>query len=330
MAASVGALPAAQVRPAAATTWQRPDAVRVLQLSLATVWLLDGVLQLHPFMFTPGPSGFSGMLSGVGAGNPAWIARTISWNAAIVDRHPVATDAAFAAVQILIGLGVAWRRSTRAALAASVVWSLGVWWFGEGLGGILAGNGTPIAGGPGAVLFYALLAVLLWPSPRPLEEVPFAAARAVGAVAARAVWAAVWAGLAVLCLLGSGRSPGGVQGVIESVDSGQPGWLAAIDRHTASAVAGHGLAVALVLAAICVVVAAGAFLPPALTRVTIGLAVLTALVIWVVGENFGMILAGGATDPNSGPLIVLLAVAYWPLRRTVAAPPAPVPAPQGV
>jgi hypothetical protein len=44
-----------------------------------------------------------------------------------------------------------------------------------------------------------------------------------------------------------------------------------------------------------------------------------ALTIWVVGENFGAIFAGSATDPNSGPLLVLLAAAYWPARNGTAA-----------
>jgi hypothetical protein len=39
-----------------------------------------------------------------------------------------------------------------------------------------------------------------------------------------------------------------------------------------------------------------------------------AAVIWVVGEAFGTIFTGGGTDPNSGPLLALLAVAYWPVR----------------
>ena len=30
-------------------------------------------------------------------------------------------------------------------------------------------------------------------------------------------------------------------------------------------------------------------------------------------EDFGGILAGGATDPNSGPLVIILALIYWPL-----------------
>ena len=35
-----------------------------------------------------------------------------------------------------------------------------------------------------------------------------------------------------------------------------------------------------------------------------------------------MILAGGsATDPNSGPLLILLALAYWPVRPPPMAAP---------
>jgi hypothetical protein len=286
-----------------------------LQLALAVVWLLDGVLQLQPFFFVPGAKGFSGMLGGMAAGNPGFVARSITWNASVVDHHAVATNTAFAFIQIFLGLGIAWRPSARAALGASVIWSVSVWWFGEGLGGVLQGHGNPIAGGPGAVLFYALLAVLLWPSERSGAGRPFVAARAVGTPVAKAIWAVVWSGLALLSLVGSGRSPQGARAVIAGVDEGEPRWLAGIDRHAESVVAHRGLAVAVVLAVICVTVALGVFLPAPAGRVTIGLAIVTAAVIWVVGQNFGMILAGSATDPNSGPLLILLALAYWPRRR---------------
>ena len=43
-------------------------------------------------------------------------------------------------------------------------------------------------------------------------------------------------------------------------------------------------------------------------------AIALAAVLWVVGEDFGQIFTGAATDPNSGPLLVLLALAYWPIR----------------
>lgn len=41
-----------------------------------------------------------------------------------------------------------------------------------------------------------------------------------------------------------------------------------------------------------------------------------ALLIWVVGQDFGGILTGQATDLNTGPLLILLAAAYLPLRRS--------------
>ena len=42
--------------------------------------------------------------------------------------------------------------------------------------------------------------------------------------------------------------------------------------------------------------------------------IILAAAIWVIGENFGGILTGQATDPNTGPLLVLVALAFWPLR----------------
>jgi hypothetical protein len=304
--------------------WRPPDARRLLQLALATVWLLDGVLQLQPFFFTSGSDGFSGMLASTAAGNPRGVARSIIWNASVVDHHTVITNSAFALIQILLGFGIAWRATLKPALVASIVWSLAVWWFGEGLGRVLAGAGTPVGGGPGAVLFYALLAVLLWPTDRSGSTAPFVAARAVGGRAAKVVWVAAWAGLAVLALLGSGRSPQGLHDLVDGLIPGEPGWLQAIDRHAGSLISHEGLAVAVGLAACCAIVALGVFLPLCWARATLVLAIVTALVVWVVGQDFGTILAGGATDPNSGPLLVLLALAYWPANRRGAIDPAAV------
>jgi len=150
--------------PAAGSPTDRTprDLQRMFQLVLATVWLLDAVLQLQPFMFTRGSNGFSGMLNGFATGNPGWIDHSISWNASNVYHHPILTNSLFALIQFLIAFGIIWTRTLKPALVVSIVWSLGVWWFGEGLGTIFQGGATPFGGGPGGVLFYALLAVLLW------------------------------------------------------------------------------------------------------------------------------------------------------------------------
>ena len=164
-----------------AVRWSPPDGRRLLQLALATIWLLDGVLQLQPFMFTAGPKGFSGMLAGGRRGNPGFVAHSIAWNA---DRRPPH------------GGDQHWLRldpdpaRLRHRLAAHRQAGPGR------VGGLVPrrlvvrrgpGRCAPrcrharSCGGPGAVLFYALLAVVLGRADQPGATTPFVAARAVGA-----------------------------------------------------------------------------------------------------------------------------------------------------
>jgi hypothetical protein len=303
--------------------WHPPDAQRVLQLALAAVWLLDAVLQYQSFMFS---KGFSQMLAGTAAGNPAVIASPIAWDARLVAGHPVALNTVFATIQLLLALGIAYRPTLRAALAASVAWSLGVWWFGEGLGGVLNGGASPVNGAPGAVIIYALLAVLLWPSDRRAATAPFTAARAIGAPVARALWLVLWGSLGYFALVPANRAPQALHDMIAGMAGGEPGWLAALVDHAASLLAYQGLAASIVLAVALAVVAVGVYLPPQAARATVILAIAVAAVIWVFGQAFGGILAGGATDPNSGLLLILLALAYWPTRAAGTALAAPQPA----
>jgi len=292
------------------------DARRALQLVLAAIWLLDGVLQYQGFMFT---KAFNQMLAGTASGNPAVIAKPITWNATFVGHHMAALNAIFATIQLLLGLGIAFRPTARIALAASIAWALGVWWFGEGLGGVLSGAASPLNGAPGAVIIYALLAVLLWPDGR-VVPAPFAAAMAVGAQAARVLWAVLWLSLAYFALTPANRAPRALNGMISGMESGEPGWLASLDKSAASLVANQGLAASTVLAVALVVIALGVYLPAPAARATLVLAIVVAAVIWVFGEAFGTILSGGGTDVNSGPLLALLALAYWPLRTSLAPP----------
>jgi hypothetical protein len=295
-----------EVQPAGA----RLDTRRVLQLALAAIWLLDAWLQYQSFMYT---RAFGQMLAATAPGNPSVIARPITWDATLVEHHLVLINTLFATIQLLIGLGIAFRPTVRYALALSVAWSLGVWWLGEGLGGVLSGAASPLSGAPGAVIIYALLAVLLWPADRDVRA-RFAAARAVGAPVAKGLWLVLWLSLAYFALTPGNRAPQAVSGMISAMAGGNPGWLAALDRAAASLVSGQGLAASAALAAALVLVSAGVYLPAPAARATLVLAVVVALVIWVFGEAFGMIMTGAATDPNSGPPLVLLALSYWPIK----------------
>ena len=296
------------------------DARRVLQLTLAAIWLLDGMLQYQSAMYT---GMFGQMIGGTAAGNPAVIAAPISWNATLVADHLALLNTVFATIQLLLGLGIAYRPTVRVALAASIAWSLGVWWFGEGLGGVLNGVASPVNGGPGAVILYGLLAVLLWPAGRAGVTAPFVAARAVGAPVARLLWLVLWGSMAYFALSPANRAPQALHDMIVSMTGGEPGWVTGLENHAAALLANQGLAASAVLAVALLIIAAGVFLPPPLARSTLILALVTAAFIWVFGEAFGQILTGGGTDPNSGPLLALLALAYWPL--TAARPRASRP-----
>jgi hypothetical protein len=103
--------------------WAAPDLRRRLQLILAGLWLLDAILQFQAFMFS---KGFAQMLAGTGPGNPSVIAGPISWVARVIAHYPTPTNAAFAFIQLVIGLGIAYRPTLRTALALSVAWSLAV------------------------------------------------------------------------------------------------------------------------------------------------------------------------------------------------------------
>jgi hypothetical protein len=288
--------------------WARPDARRILQLALAGIWMLDAVLQYQSFMFT---KAFGQMIGATSAGNPGVIAGPINWNASLVEHHAVVLNAVFATIQLAIALAIAWRPTTKAGLGASVAWSLGVWWFGEGLGAILTGTASPVNGAPGAVLIYAIIAVLLWPQDRQARP-PYVAARAVGLRAAQTIWLVFWAAMVFFTLQPANLSGQSLHDMAVSMADGEPSWLASLERGFASLVAHQGATAGVLLAAAFAVIAVSVFLPARTARAAIVLALVVSAFIWLFGQALGGLLTGGGTDPNSGPLLALLALLYWP------------------
>jgi hypothetical protein len=76
----------------------------------------------------------------------------------------------------------------------------------------------------------------------------------------------------------------------------------------------HDMIIALVLAALSAAIAVGVgFNRNAATLLRI--AIVLQLLYWLVGQGFGGIFQGGATDPNAAPLFILLAYTLMPLTR---------------
>ncbi len=311
---------------------------RVLQLCLAGLWLLDGVLQVQVFMFS---HGFADSVADAAGGNPAIVAGPVSWSSRLIGAHGAVATIAIAAVEVLIGLGIAWRPTVRLALGVSLAWALGVWWLGEGFGGLFTPDANAVAGAPGAVIIYAMLAAVLWPPRQAAGRAASgsgagrgatggrpgawgsSAAAAGGTVAsgpaATALWLLLWGGLAVLSLWQAVTAPTTLQRYFTDMAGGQPRWLASADTALAGQLAHNGATVSLVLAGLLAVIAAAVFLPVAGRRLVLGVAAALAVVVWSIGQGFGGILTGMATDPNSGPLLLLAIVAYWPARAVVTA-----------
>jgi hypothetical protein len=147
------------------------------------------------------------------------------------------------------------------------------------------------------------------------------AARPVGALPARILWLVLWGSLAYFAVVPS-TGADGLHDMISGMEGPNPGWLNSLLRVGASAVAGRGETVSVILAVVLGIVAVGIFLPASAARAVLVLAVVVSLAIWVFGEALGAVFSGQGTDVNSGPLLILIAAAYCPLRRRAAVPPA--------
>jgi hypothetical protein len=191
---------------------------RHIQIALGVLWLLDGLLQFQPFMFSRGFA--ATVIAPSAAGQPAWVAWPVHQAASVIGSYPVALDVVFALVQLSLGIGFLWPRTARTAVLLSVLWAIGIWLTGEGLGGLAGGSSSLLSGAPGAASLYAVLAMAAWPS-CPLGH--DSADRSTNGGVAEwypLAWAAIWFDLALLALLPANRSVAAVSGQIDS--SGAP------------------------------------------------------------------------------------------------------------
>lgn len=284
---------------------------RQLQVALGLIWLMDAALQLQPFMFRR--SFVSQIIAPNELGQPGFVAGPIRLAAHLIDPRVAWFNVLVITVQALIGVGLLYRPTVKAALVTSFGWAIGVWWIGEGLGGLLTGTASPLTGAPGAALLYVFAGLLAWPVDR----------RAGMNVTrgARIAWCLLWLGFSALWLLPANRAGGGVTDAITNAPSGA-GWLSSIHSTLAADASGHGLAIAVVAASLSAAVGL-AVLAGRGARAALVVSVALALVYWVIGQGLGGVLTGSGTDPNSGPLLILLAISIYPIHR--ASPPLRLP-----
>ena len=91
-----------------------------------------------------------------------------------------------------------------------------------------------------------------------------------------------------------------------------------LGHRAALALSGHGPVAAVGLAVLLGIIAAGICLPRQAIPAVLALAMLTAAALWLA-QGLGGVLTGMGTDPASGPLLALVALAFWPRPVPMAA-----------
>jgi hypothetical protein len=283
---------------------------RHLQVVLGTAWLLDGSLQLQPFMFSRNFT--TGVLEPTAAGQPHLIAVSVLGAAHLMARHLAFYNTGAALIQVTIGAGLLFPRTVKAALLISFGWAGGVWAFGEGFGLLLTGQANPLTGAPGPVLLYVLAGLMLWPVENPTSR-SVASQGLLDDYGGRLAWAVLWIGFATLSLQPASLGSGATSAALNAGASISPAPLARVDTALSGLSAGHGLAVAIVLAAVELGIGVGMFHDNWRNIAALAGAAF-AIAIWVTAQGLGGLATGQATDPNSGPLLVLMAaVLYVPV-----------------
>ena len=93
--------------------------------------------------------GFAQLLAGGASGQPGWLADSVNWGARLANGNLTIWNTLFALTQVVLGFGLLYRPTVKAALAGSFGWVLIVWWFGEAFGMLFMNAAQPLTGAPG-------------------------------------------------------------------------------------------------------------------------------------------------------------------------------------
>ena len=139
------------------------------------------------------------------------------------------------------------------------------------------------------------------------------------------VWAAVWVGTSVMNGLPGRSSAPDVAGLVAQNADGAPHWLASLDLTTARVMLATGTALVPLMLAAQVLIGVAAF---GGRRARYGAAIgglVVSAFYWAVGQSFGELYSGQATDPSTAVVIAVLAVGLLPAGARLLPTPQPEP-----
>jgi hypothetical protein len=294
---------------------------KVLQRILGALWLIDGLLQLQPQMFTMNM--VNGIMKPMLQGQPGLFEPSLQFIVTQTTLHLTAVNLVIAIVQVCLGLGFLLLpdRWVKELVITSFVWAFIVWYGGEGMNMLFTGTASILTGAPGAVLLYPLLGLAVYPRKKSAAASQGAARKAgddglLSRGLLRWILSGFWIFAALLQLQPNWWQPGQISGAIGAM-VGQGGLntvlVDPVLRQLSNATA--NIEIPLNIALIVVFLALGiglAVVRQEQLRPFLIASIVVSVVFWYCSEAFGMILTGMATDFNSGLLVVVMALAVWP------------------
>ena len=159
-------------------------------------------------------------------------------------------------------------------------------------------------------MLYGLIGLLVWPTEETGRDGSSAGAGLIGERGRLIVWSVLWAGAAVLWCLSVNRAADATSEALKAASgsrcTGSRAWRASLAGTTR----GDGEAIAVVLAILSLAIGAGVW--TRFRREALLLGMLISVAYWLFRQSLGGLTTGRATDPNAGPLFVLLALALLP------------------
>lgn len=299
---------------------------KALQRILGLLWLIDGLLQLQPLMFTGNM--INSIMKPMLQGQPGLIEPSLRFIVNQTTLHLALVNVLIAVVQIFLGLGflLLSDRWLKEVLIVSIVWALIVWYGGEGMNMLFTGTASVLTGAPGAVLLYPLLGFAIYPRKRFETDSQQGKAKArneglLSRAQLRWILSGFWFFAALLQLQPNWWQPGQISQAIGAT-VGQGGLNAVLVDPVVQQLSNitANIEIPLNIALVVVFLALGiglAVVRQEQLRPFLIASIVVSVLIWYCSQAFGMILTGMATDFNSGLLVVVMALACWPKAQAL-------------
>lgn len=279
---------------------------------LGLLWLLDTALQFQPEMFTV--DFVSDIMKPSIATDPSFLGALSNWTLGWVSPNIGDWNWVFALTQLtiaaclLFGLIRKYRPAILAGLSISIVWGLTVWIFGEGTSGVFTGSATLLTGAPGSVMLYVLLAVFcLLPDRFWNLSARFCLPR--DALALLFLYGAL-----VQAITPAFWGSQGISVLIEGQAAMAPSWMLSSLQPAVTITHANPVLWNAVYSVWLLLVGLLMF---GRRPKTLGFILLGAVLVltWYWGQAVGGMFNGMGTDPNTPPLLVLMAMPAWVVWR---------------